>query len=127
VSHTGFKLYFEYKGNYYYIISNSSIKNPTTREWLPAICYKKYQESPTRIYVREEKDFKKKFKKVELKTFEINFRDEVHRSVEMKAFSKEHAFDEWTEGNWNSKDCQETDCQGLSSKDDILDEMTEIE
>ena len=40
--------------------------------------------------------------------------------------SKEDAYKIWSEGEWNTKDMSETDCQGLSDKDEILSEMDEV-
>ena len=60
------------------------------------------------------------------KFFEVCWRDEVHRSVDIEAESKEDAYNKWSNGEWNTDDMHETDCQGLSDKNEIMEEISEI-
>ena len=61
----------KYNGNVYKIISNAYMKDPSTREWLESIVYRQYKTAKGEVYenpmtfVREKKDFIKKFVKSE--------------------------------------------------------------
>lgn len=61
------------------------------------------------------------------KFFEISWRDEVYRSVDIKANSKEEAYEKWSNGEWDTEDMHETDCQGLSDKEEVMNEISEVE
>jgi len=54
--------YYEYKGERYSFENNVVFKHPDTREWIDAVLYCNYEG--TDYYVREEKDFKAKFKPI---------------------------------------------------------------
>ena len=60
------------------------------------------------------------------KIFEINWRDEVHRSVEIEAKNKEDAFEKWKSGEWDTNNICETDCDTLSDAAEILENMDEV-
>lgn len=59
--------------------------------------------------------------------FTVAWRDEVYRSIDIEAKTKEEAFKKWVEGDWKAKDMEENDCQGLSDTDEVMREIEEIE
>lgn len=61
-----------------------------------------------------------------VKRFEVNWVDEVHRSVEIEAESKEQAYFLWSMGAWKTEDMGETDCNTLSEKNEIMSEIYEV-
>ena len=61
-----------------------------------------------------------------MKEFEISWRDEVHRSINIKAKSKEVAIKRWERGEFEFKYVDVNDCICLSDENEIVDSIIEI-
>jgi len=55
------RLTYKYKGNIYKVTGPGKFKHPETREWVEAIVY---TNAMSMTFMREEKDFFKRFKEV---------------------------------------------------------------
>lgn len=60
--------FFEYKGNYYMILGECQFKDPSSREWIEAFEYTLIKDGliSDLKFVREKKEFLKRFRKVDL-------------------------------------------------------------
>lgn len=59
--------YTHAKGGEYVLMGSVKIKNSSTREWTDGVIYMKFpldKTGPNLHYVREEHDFRKRFKKI---------------------------------------------------------------
>lgn len=61
-----------------------------------------------------------------MSSFEVSWRDEVSRYVVIEAATKEEAYQKWASGDYKLDDTRESDCQSLSDKQEIMDDMRDL-
>lgn len=63
-----------------------------------------------------------------MKKYDVNWDDRVSRTMTIKANSKEEAYEIWSKGEYDfAKEVSETDASTISSKEEIIEDMTEYE